>query len=617
MPAVLGLSCWYHDSAAALVVDGRIVAAAQEERFTRRKHDARFPSHAAAYCLSEAGLTATDLDLVAFYDKPLLTFERLLETYLGYAPRGLAPFLQAMPRWLKQKLWVGDAVEKELGYTGTLAFPEHHESHAASAFYPSPFARAAFLTVDGVGEWATTTYGRGDGADLQILASLDFPHSLGLLYSAFTTFCGFKANSGEYKLMGLAPYGEPRYVQTILDHLIDLKPDGSYRLHPDRFTFQHAMRMTGDGFAELFGGPARGLEGPLTQREMDLARSVQVVVEEAVLRMARHVHRETGERALCLAGGVALNCVANGRLLREGPFDEIWVQPAAGDAGGALGAALTSYHQLLGGPRTVHPADAMQGSFLGPAYSDADCEQALADAGLPVRRLPAADLPGHVAALLDGGAAIGWFQGRAEFGPRALGHRSILADPRGTDVQRRVNLKVKFRESFRPFAPSVLAEHANTLFEMEDARGERRREPVHAARGACARRRDRGRRHGALAARPEQRPRRHPRRRLGARPDRHCQPEPAVPRAAPGVLRPHRLPGSRQHVVQRARRAHRRDARRRRALLSRHPPRRARARPVRGREGRRAGPRAAVGSGDRRRIWAGLILPFLRKTVPG
>ena len=477
MPTVLGLSCWYHDAAAALVVDGRIVAAAQEERFTRRKHDARFPAQAAAYCLHEGGLAAADLDLVAFYDKPLLTFERLLETYLGYAPRGLAPFLQAMPRWLKQKLWVGDAVEKELGYGGDLAFPEHHESHAASAFYPSPFGRAAFLTVDGVGEWATTTYGRGDGADLQLLASLDFPHSLGLLYSAFTTFCGFKANSGEYKLMGLAPYGEPRYTQTILDELIDLKEDGSYRLHPDAFTFQHAMRMTGPRFERLFGGPARDLEGPLTQREMDLARSVQAVVEEAVLRMARHVHRETGERALCLAGGVALNCVANGRLLREGPFDEIWIQPAAGDAGGALGAALTAYHQLLGGTRTALPHDAMQGGFLGPAYSDADYERALAAAGLPVRRLPEADLPAYTAALLDGGAAIGWFQGRAEFGPRALGHRSILADPRGTDVQRRVNLKVKFRESFRPFAPSVLAEHANALFEMEDARGEAAESP--------------------------------------------------------------------------------------------------------------------------------------------
>ena len=472
MPAVLGLSCWYHDSAAALVVDGHIVAAAQEERFTRRKHDARFPSQAAAYCLSEAGLSVGDLDLVAFYDKPLLTFERLLETYLGYAPRGLAPFLQAMPRWLKQKLWVGDALERELGYEGEVAFPEHHESHAASAFYPSPHSRAAFLTIDGVGEWATTTYGRGSGADLQILASLDFPHSLGLLYSAFTTFCGFRANSGEYKLMGLAPYGEPRYAQTILDELIDLKPDGSYRLHPDAFTFQHAMRMTGPRFAALFDGPARALEGPLTQREMDLARSVQAVVEEAVLRMARHVHRETGERALCLAGGVALNCVANGRLLREGPFEDLWIQPAAGDAGGALGAALTSYHQLLGEPRTVQPGDAMQGAYLGPEYSDAECEQALLEAGLPVRRLPDAELPGEVAALLGGGAAIGWFQGRAEFGPRALGHRSILADPRGRDVQRRVNLKVKFRESFRPFAPSVLAEHADALFEMEDARGE-------------------------------------------------------------------------------------------------------------------------------------------------
>ncbi|PAP81701.1 hypothetical protein B1759_10415 [Rubrivirga sp. SAORIC476] len=465
---VLGLSCFYHDAAAALVRDGEIVAAAQEERFTRRKHDPSFPSNAAAYCLAEAGIEAADLDAVAFYDKPLLTFERLLETYLAYAPRGLGSFLQAMPLWLRRKLWTPDILRKELGgYEGPLVFAEHHRSHAASAFYPSPFERAAVLTTDGVGEWATTSWGVGDGAGLDLRQEIHFPHSLGLLYSAFTTFCGFRVNSGEYKLMGLAPYGEPRYVDTILEHLIDLRADGSYRLHADAFTFPVGLRMTGRRFETLFGGPAREPEGPLTQREMDLARSVQAVVEEAVLRMARHVHAETGEANLCLAGGVALNCVANGRLLREGPFERIWVQPAAGDAGGALGAALVATHEWAGLGRTVHPADGMHGSYLGPQWSVAEVRAALDAEGLAYETLADDDaLCDRVAGLLAEEKTVGWFQGRAEFGPRALGHRSILADPRGRAVQRRVNLQIKFRESFRPFAPSVLAERADEVFDL-------------------------------------------------------------------------------------------------------------------------------------------------------
>ena len=465
---VLGLSCFYHDAAAALVRDGEIVAAAQEERFTRRKHDPSFPTNAAAYCLAEAGIEAADLDAVAFYDKPLLTFERLLETYLAYAPKGLGSFLQAMPLWLRRKLWTPDVLRKELGdYEGPLVFAEHHRSHAASAFYPSPFERAAVLTTDGVGEWATTSWGVGDGAGLDLRQEIHFPHSLGLLYSAFTTFCGFRVNSGEYKLMGLAPYGEPRYVDTILEHLIDLRADGSYRLHADAFTFPVGLRMTGRRFETLFGGPAREPEGPLTQREMDLARSVQAVVEEAVLRMARHVHAETGEADLCLAGGVALNCVANGKVLKDAKFDNVWVQPAAGDAGGALGAALVATHEWAGLGRTVDPADGMHGSYLGPQWSAAEIRAVLDAEGLAYETL--ADdgaLCDRVAALLAEEQTVGWFQGRAEFGPRALGHRSILADPRGRTVQRRVNLQIKFRESFRPFAPSVLAERAGEVFDL-------------------------------------------------------------------------------------------------------------------------------------------------------
>ena len=429
---VLGISCWYHDAAAALVRDGEIVAAAQEERFSRRKHDPEFPAQAVAFCLDRAGVSAADLDAVAFYDKPILTFERLLETYLSYAPRGLASFLQAMPVWLKRKLWTPDLLRTELGgYAGPLVFSEHHRSHAASAFFPSPFQRAAFLTTDGVGEWATTSWGVGAGNALDLRAEIHFPHSLGLLYSAVTAFCGFRVNSGEYKLMGLAPYGEPRYVDAVLEHLVDLRPDGSYRLHDGAFTFAWGTRMTGRRFEELFDGPARAPEGPLTQREMDLARSVQHVVEEAVLRMARHVHAETGETNLCLAGGVALNCVANGRLLREGPFDEVWVQPAAGDAGGALGAALVAAHEWAGLDRQPQPSDAMRGAALGPDWSADQVRAALDAQGLPYERHDEhAALAARVAGLLAEGQTVGWFQGRAEFGPRALGARSILADPR-------------------------------------------------------------------------------------------------------------------------------------------------------------------------------------------
>ena len=464
---VLGLSCFYHDSAAALVRDGEIVAAAQEERFTRRKHDPSFPTHAAAYCLDAAGIEAADLDAVAFYDKPLLTFERLLETYLSYAPRGLASFIEAMPLWLKRKLWTPDTLRSELGYDGPLVFSEHHRSHAASAFFPSPFEHAAVLTTDGVGEWATTSWGVGNGNQLDLREEIHFPHSLGLLYSAFTYFCGFRVNSGEYKLMGLAPYGEPRYVDAIYEHLIDLKPDGSYHLHDDAFTYMWGLRMTGRRFERLFGGPRRAPESPLTQREMDLARSVQVVTEEAVLRMARHVHERTGEHNLCLAGGVALNCVANGRLLREGPFENLWIQPAAGDAGGALGAALVAAHEWAGEERQPHADDAMRGATLGPAFAPDEIRAILDADGVPYEEwTDEAALCDRVAGLLAEGQTVGWFQGRAEFGPRALGARSILADARDRETQRRVNLQIKFRESFRPFAPAVLAERADEVFDL-------------------------------------------------------------------------------------------------------------------------------------------------------
>ena len=461
---ILGISCWYHDAAACLLRDGHIVAAAQEERFTRRKHDPSFPKKAVAYCLEEGGISAADLDGVAFYDKPFLTFERLLETYVSFAPVGLKSFLSSMPLWLRHKLWIPDQIQRELEYSGPLFFPEHHRSHAASAFFPSPFESAAIVTTDGVGEWATTSIGYGSGNSLLLSHELHFPHSLGLLYSAFTYFCGFRVNSGEYKLMGLAPYGEPRYVSAIREHLIDLRADGSFRLNMEYFTFASGLTMTGRKFERLFGGPPRAGEATITQREMDLARSVQDVVEEAMLNLATKAYNETGSSCLCLAGGVALNCVANGRLQREGPFQEIWIQPAAGDAGGALGAALAVWHEHQGAARDSASGDQMQGTYLGPAFDDDAVERFLRENQIPHQRL---DGPDAVAGLLEKGRVVGWFQGRMEFGPRALGNRSILADPRGRDVQRRVNLKIKFRESFRPFAPSVLEERAGEYFDLQ------------------------------------------------------------------------------------------------------------------------------------------------------
>ncbi|HET6271592.1 MAG TPA: carbamoyltransferase [Bacteroidota bacterium] len=464
---ILGISCYYHDSAAALINDGTIVAAAQEERFTRKKHDSNFPTNAIRYCLAQEHITAADLACIAFYDKPILKFERILETYLAYAPRGVSSFLMAMPLWLKEKLWTRSLIEDELGYSGTVFFPEHHESHAASAFYPSPFQRAAFLTLDGVGEWTTTSYGVGEGSKLEIHADLNFPHSLGLLYSAFTYFTGFKVNSAEYKVMGLAPYGEPKYVQTIYDHLIDLKEDGSFKMNMEYFDYCAGLRMTNGKFAALFGGPERAPESKLTQREMDLARSLQEVTEEIMLRMTRHVHKETGEENLVLAGGVALNCVGNGRILREGPFKNIWIQPAAGDAGGALGCALYVWHASMGKPRTVdRTTDAQRGSYLGPEFSDEEIQQYLDTNGVVYRRLDREEIPEVVADLIARENVVGWFQGRMEFGPRALGSRSIIGDARSPKMQSVMNLKIKFRESFRPFAPSVLREHLSEYFEL-------------------------------------------------------------------------------------------------------------------------------------------------------
>ncbi|WP_324726104.1 carbamoyltransferase [Actomonas aquatica] len=466
---ILGLSAFYHDSAAALVVDGEIVAAAQEERFTRKKHDAGFPQHAIDYCLREAGITAAELDHVAFYEKPFLRFERLLETYLAVAPAGFASFLKAMPQWIHQKLQLPREMNRGLGglYTKPYVFTEHHESHAASAFFPSPFAEAAILTIDGVGEWATASLGHGDGNRITLTSELHFPHSLGLLYSAFTYFCGFRVNSGEYKLMGLAPYGEPRYADTIRDHLLDLRDDGSFRLDQSYFNYCQGLTMTSDKFAKLFGGPPRRPEAKLTQRELDLAASVQVVTEEIVLRMARHLHATTGSRHLCLAGGVALNCVANGRLLRESSFEHIWIQPAAGDAGGALGSALFTWHQLLEKPRTHRTPDAQHASLLGPAITTTDIEATIARHQAVAEHLPdESALLQRVAELLDEGQVVGWVQGRMEFGPRALGSRSILGDARDTRMQSTMNLKIKFRESFRPFAPLVRRENASDYFEI-------------------------------------------------------------------------------------------------------------------------------------------------------
>lgn len=470
MTAILGISAFYHDSAAALVVDGRIAAAAQEERFSRVKHDAAFPSGAVAYCLKEAGLSAADLDYVAFYDKPLTKFERLLETYLAYAPMGFRSFRLAIPLWLKDKLHMRRTIRTALGpeCRARLVFADHHETHAASAFFPSPFDRAAILTLDGVGEWSTATLGVGEGNRIRLLSHIAFPHSLGLLYSAFTYYCGFKVNSGEYKLMGLAPYGRPIYKDLIFDHLIDLKADGSFRLDMRYFQYCQGLTMTNGRFHRLLGGPPRSPESNLDQRHMDLAASIQEVTEEAVLRIGRELHSRTGADRLVMAGGVALNCVANGRLLREGPFDDIWIQPAAGDAGGALGAALFVWNQLLENPRTPQGRDSQQGSFLGPRFDSAAIAEFLDSKGARARRFDDGDeLSEHVAELLADGKIVGWFQGRMEFGPRALGARSILGDPRSPTTQATMNLKIKFRESFRPFAPAVLRERAAEWFEID------------------------------------------------------------------------------------------------------------------------------------------------------
>jgi carbamoyltransferase len=465
----LGISAFYHDSAAVLVRDGEIIAAAQEERFTRKKHDERFPEHAVRYCLEAAGIKASDLAAVIFYEKPLLKFERLLETCLAFAPRGLFSFVRAMPQWLQQKLHLPREIDKGLGgdYRGPIYFCTHHESHAASAFFPSPFEEAAIITLDGVGEWTTTSWGVGRDNKIELRGEIRFPHSLGLLYSAFTYYCGFRVNSGEYKLMGLAPYGKPRFADLIRKHLIDLKDDGSFRLDMGYFNYCQGLTMTNDRFHRLFGGAPRNPESEPTQRDMDLAASIQAVTEEAMLNIARHVHRETGLKNLCLAGGVALNCVGNGRILREGPFEKIWIQPAAGDAGGALGAALWCWYQQMDNPRVPQTDDSQKGSYLGPDYTAAKVRDEL-DALHAVYEVydNNADMAAELAAELAQGRIVGHFAGRAEFGPRALGHRSLLGDPRDPDMQRRMNVAIKFRESFRPFAPAVIEGKHSGYFDL-------------------------------------------------------------------------------------------------------------------------------------------------------
>jgi carbamoyltransferase len=465
---ILGLSAYYHDSAAALLKDGDIVAAAQEERFTRKKGDSAFPHRAVEYCLKTAGIGVPDLEFVGFYDKPLLKFERILESYLGVTPQGFPQFLKAGPVWIKEKLFLDRDVRESLGgYKGQLLYAEHHESHAASAFFPSPYQDAAIVTMDGVGEWATAAIGVGKGNDLELIRELRWPDSLGLLYSAFTYFTGFKVNSGEYKVMGLAPYGRPKYVQRIYEHLVDLKEDGSFRLNQKYFNYLTGLTMTDGPFASLFDGPPREPETKLTQREMDLARSVQEVCEEIMLRMVRTAHKETGLDRLCLAGGVALNCVGNGRILREGPFKQIWIQPAAGDAGGALGVAQLIWHRHCKQPRTVRPNDQMRGAYLGPEFTDAEIEAFLKKQGIPFERLDPRTRFRRVAEILADEKVVGWFNGRMEFGPRALGNRSILGDPRSPRMQAQMNIKIKFREGFRPFAPSVLRERVSDYFEMD------------------------------------------------------------------------------------------------------------------------------------------------------
>lgn len=470
MPKILGISAFYHDSAAALVCDGKIVAAAQEERFTRVKHDHSFPKNAVQYCLREAGLETRDLDYVVYYEKPLLKFDRLLETYLAYAPRGLRSFSKALHNWTSQKLFVPREIDQGLGgdYSGHLLFTNHHESHAASAFYPSPFQDAAIVTFDGVGEWSTTTWGVGRGKSLELKQDIRFPHSLGLLYSAFTYYCGFKVNSGEYKLMGLAPYGEPRYKTKILDHVIDVKDDGSFWMDQSYFNYAAGLTMTSDKFHQLFGGPPRKAESAITQKDKDVAASIQAVTEEIMLRIVKHVHKQTEMENLCLAGGVALNCVGNGKILREGPFKEVWVQPAAGDAGAALGAALFAHHQILGNSRVVEIPDRIAGSSLGPSYSSVEIEKFLTSVGAVFQKPLTEDrLCAELAKLVDEGNVVGLFQGRMEFGPRALGSRSIIGDPRNPEMQRKMNLKIKFRESFRPFAPSCIEEKKQDYFELD------------------------------------------------------------------------------------------------------------------------------------------------------
>ena len=465
---ILGISAFYHDSAACLVQNGEIVAAAQEERFTRKKHDFAFPRKAIDYCLREGGLNGKDLDFVAFYDKPFIKFERILQTYLAYAPVGIKSFIKAMPLWIKQKIWMKEFIKKELGFEGKIIFPEHHESHAASAFFASPFQEAAFLTIDGVGEWATTSYGIGKDNNIQILSEIHFPHSLGLLYSAFTYYTGFKVNSGEYKVMGLAPYGEPKYKDLILSELMDLKEDGSFRMNMKYFNYCAGLTMTNKKFGKLFGGPPRKPETQLTQRDMDLARSVQGVTEEVILRMVRHIYKETNQKNLCLAGGVALNCVGNGRILREGPFDNLWIQPAAGDAGGALGAALFVWHQYLGNQRYLDEEKGTQKtSYLGPEFGNGHILEYLKSKAIPSTELSDEEIPERIADLIADQKVVGWFQGRMEFGPRALGSRSIIGDARSQKMQEIMNLKIKFRESFRPFAPSVTKERASDFFEID------------------------------------------------------------------------------------------------------------------------------------------------------
>ena len=474
MTAILGISAYYHDSAAAVLVDGNIISAAQEERFSRRKHDPRFPEHAILSCLDQAGLSISDLDAVTYYEKPLLTFERLLETYIGASPRGGRSFVAAMQTWLKEKLFLKRTIQQKLQTMAgdgqaipPLLFSEHHLSHAAAAFFPSPFASSAVLCMDGVGEWATTSAWMGTGNEIKPIWELSFPHSLGLLYSAFTFYCGFKVNSGEYKLMGLAPYGEPKYEETIKNNLIDIKNDGTFRLNLQFFKFHRGFRMTSQRFHALFGQPPRDPESDLKPFHMDLAASIQVVTEDIVLALARSLHKETGAKKLCLAGGVALNCVANGRLLREGPFDNIWIQPASGDAGSALGAALVTWHQHFNQTRTPNSRDAMHGTYLGPAFSNQDICNYLESQNIPFQSQNDEQLFNSVATLLDEGKVVGWFNGRMEFGPRSLGARSILGDPRNQDMQSVMNLKIKYRESFRPFAPAVLADHVQNQFELD------------------------------------------------------------------------------------------------------------------------------------------------------